>query len=272
MSRLDLALGVIPLWVLGLGYLVFLLIVCEIGIAAGRRPRARERISDQASLGMVQAGMLGLLGLLLAFTYAQAADRYQLRKRLLVQEANAIGTFWLRTDFLPAPERAEDRRLLARYVDLRVAEEGGVLDPKALQARFREAEAIHTELWTVTTRPLATRPPTVLDSLLISSLNELIDLHTSRLAAYEERVPGAVLGLVALVSALGLFLVGFSFGLADQRAPIFVLVLTVAVVAVTMTVVDLDRSHRGLIRTSQTALRQLQRTMKAPPPPARSDR
>lgn len=266
MSRLDAALWVTPLWALGLGYLVVLLIAAEAGIAAGRRGRAWKGGYD--SLGVVQAGLLGLLGLLLAFTYAQAADRYQIRKRLLVQEANAIGTFWLRTDFLPEPERTEDRRLLVRYVDLRVAEEGGPADLKALQARFREAEAIHTELWAVTTRPLATRPSTLLDTLLISSLNEVIDLHTSRLAAYEERVPGVVLGLVALVSALGLFLVGFSFGLVGQRAPVFVLVLAVAVVAVGLTVVDLDRSHRGLVRTSQTALRQLQRTMKASLPPA----
>jgi hypothetical protein len=268
MSWLDTALAVTPLWVLGIGYLVALLVVCEIGIVAGRRPRAREKPYDQASLGLIQAGVLGLLGLLLAFTYAQAADRYQIRKRLLVQEANAIGTLWLRTDFLPPAERAEDRRLLARYVDLRIAAEAQRLDVKALQARLREAEAIHGELWAVTTRPLATRPPTVLDSLLISALNEVIDLHTSRLASYEDRVPGAVLGLVVFVSALGLFLIGFSSGLAGQRASVFVLALAVAVVAVTLTVVDLDRSHRGLIRTSQNPLRQVQRSMKASPPPA----
>lgn len=272
MSRLDTALVVTPLWVLGLGYLAFLVIICEIGIAAGRRARARGGAYDQASLGLIQAGLLGLLALLLAFTYAQAADRYLIRKRFLVQEANTIGTFRLRTDFLPQRERGEARRLLVRYVDLRIAREGGRADLKALQARFREAEAIHVELWAVTTRPLATRPPTVLDSLLISSLNELIDLHTSRLASYEERVPGAVLGLVAFVTALGLLVAGFAFGLADQRVPIFVLALAVAVVAVTMAVLDLDQSHRGLIRTPQTSLRQLQQTMRAAPPPAQPAR
>ncbi len=270
MPWLDRALWAAPLWALGLGYLVFLLAVSEVGIAAGRGARARHRTYDQASLGVIQTGVLGLLGLLLAFTYAQAADRYQNRRRLLVSEANAIGTFRLRTSFLPEADRAEADRLLARYVDLRITEESGRWDLAALRARFRESEAIHQGLWEATTRHLRTRPSTILDGLLVSSLNELIDLHTSRLTAYEDRVPGAVLGLVVLVSALALLLVGFTLGLAAQRGYIFVLALAVAVVAVAIIVVDLDRSHRGLVRTSQSALRQLQRTPATSPPSPRA--
>jgi hypothetical protein len=264
MTRFDAFLWVTPLWVLGVGYLLFLLLAGWLGVALGRRARARRGQEEGSQLGTVLAAMLGLLGLLLAFTYAQAASRYDQRRQLLVREVNAIGTVWLRTTFLPEPPRAELRDLLRRYVDLRLTSGDPRLNLGQLQARVAASEALQGPMWEASTSPSQKRSPTVLDSLLLNALNEMIDLHTSRVASYQDRLPGEVLGLLAFVSTLALLLMGYSFGLAGQRdlGPIVALALVIA--AVTFSIMDLDRPHRGLVRVSQESMRRLSETLHAP--------
>ena len=107
MNWLDRTLWEEPIWLTGLVYLALLLLAAWLGVALGRR-RGRDP-ADGASVSTVQAAVLGLLALLLAFTYSLAANRFDLRRRLLVEEANAIGTVWLRASFLPEPERRATR-------------------------------------------------------------------------------------------------------------------------------------------------------------------
>ncbi len=203
----------------------------------------------------MQAALLGLLALLLAFTYSQAASRFELRRQLLVEEANAIGTCWLRASFLPPIERAELRGALRDYARLRVMPEQARFDLPAVFARAQAAQALQTKMWAAATGPSQSRTPTVLDALLVNSLNQLIDLHTSRTASYEYRVPGAVWVMLVMVSALSMLLMGFSFGQVKRPKLGFLIVLALAIAAVTILILDLDQSHRGLIRISQTSLR-----------------
>jgi hypothetical protein len=263
MTRLDEFMWVTPLWILGAGYLAILLLAGWLGLLAGRRAQERRGREDSAQPGTVQTAILGLLGLLLAFTYALASNRYDVRKQLLVREVNAIGTVWLRTTFLPEPQRREMRDLLERYVDLRIALEDPRLDLSQVQARATASEALHGPMWETSTSPSQTRPPTVLDSLLLGSLNEMIDLHTSRVASYRDRVPGAILGLLAFVGVLALALAGYGFGVAGQRGFGLVAALAVVIAAVTFSIMDLDRSHRGLIRVSQESMQHLREALRA---------
>jgi hypothetical protein len=218
----------------------------------------------------VQAAVLGLLALLLAFTYSQAAGRFEMRQRLLVEEANAIGTVRLRADFLPEPARSQFRQALREYTAGRVAREEARLDVAALQQQIRASEDLQGRMWSTVTGSLQGRAPTPLDALLLGELNHLIDLHTTRWAAYEYRVPAAVLLLLGLVSLLAMALMGLSFGQADRGGLLLLVVLATIIAAVALLILDLDHSHRGWTRLSQTSLEQLARaaTPMAPASPS----
>jgi len=256
MNWLERTLWAEPLWATGLVYLVVLLLASWAGVVLGRR-RQQPDLSTSPPATTVDAALLGLLALLLAFTYSEAARRFELRRSLLVEEANAIGTVWLRADFLPEPGRSQLREALRQYTSLRVVPEEAGTDLAAAERRVRASQALHARMWAAATNSIQRRDP--LDAILISELNHLIDLHTSRMASYEYRVPAAVLLLLGLVSVLSVALMGFGFGQVGRSSPGLLLVLALVIAAVVLCILDLDQSHRGLTRIRQTSLQQLAR-------------
>lgn len=263
MTRLDAFLWVTPLWEIGAAYLALLACAGVLGVWLGGRARVSRGMQVGAELNTVLAAILGLLGLLLAFTYAQAAARFEHRRQLLVSEANAIATVWLRTSFLEDPPRAEMRDLLTRYVTLRLASGAPRLDLSALQASVAASEGLHQRMWSLSTTFPPEHKPDPLDALLVGALNEMIDLHTARVAAYQDRLPGVVLALLAFVSTLALLLVGYSFGAAGQRSLSPIIALAIAVALVSYSILDLDRAHRGQIRLNQGPLQDVLEMMQS---------
>jgi hypothetical protein len=132
---------------IGCGLLVLLLLAVEAGVRAGTRARAQRKGEGTADLGTIQGAVLGLLGLLLAFTYSLAAGRQDARRGLLVREANAIGTAYLRAGLLPEPRRGELRAILRQYVDSRIAPDDVVRDPVRLAEAVQRSERVLQTLW-----------------------------------------------------------------------------------------------------------------------------
>ena len=200
------------------------------------------------------------MAFLLAITMGMASDRFDARRGLVLQEANAVGTAYLRAGYLPAPYADETRDLLREYVPLRIATD----DRAALAANIARSEEIHAELWT-RAEQVAIDQPTDVVAIYIESLNEVIDLHTSRvIAGIYARVPETILLLLLFGSALTLAMVGYGAGLTRRRSPLTALVLVVALSAVLTIVIDLDRPREGFVQVSQQALLELQRQLGPP--------
>jgi hypothetical protein len=231
------------------------LLAAEVGFRAGRR-HGRRVTDKEPQVGTIQGALLGLLALLLGFSFAMAQSRYDARRALVVDEANAIGTAYLRAQLLPKPEAQEVADALRRYVDVRLTRLGDRVDEPALQEAIKKSEQLHDYLWVRAVRA-AQQDPRVTVSLFIQALNEVIDLHAKRLAASRNHVPESVFLLLYFVAAVAMGVTGYAAGLGGQRSFWPTTTTAVLITVVIVVVMDLDRPRRGLITVSQQSMMDL---------------
>jgi hypothetical protein len=178
----------------------------------------------------------------------------------VLEEANSIGTTYLRAGYLPQPASARTQELLREYVSLRIAGN----DLAAVRAQLARSVEIHGQLWSIAEELARSAPESDLLALYIESLNETIDLHETRATAgLYARVPVTVIVLLLLGSTLTLGMMGYNAGLTRRRGPVTAAVLVVVLGAVTTLVVDLDRPRDGLLTVSQQPLIDLQEQIAA---------
>lgn len=242
-------------WAVFLIISLLVLVLSEAGFRWGVASRSRNAQAAESIGGSVQGAVLGLLGLLLGFSFAMSVGRYDARRALVNEEANAIGTTWLRADFLPSPQREEIRNLLARYTKLRV-EGAAVGNVRELKPFREESWAIHKALWEKSSAA-AIANPSPLTASFIASLNETIDLDASRISALRNRVPGAVWLLLLVVSGCGAWAGGFGSGVNGVRSVFNQLVFPMLISVVITLTADIDRPTKGLIGVSQKPLEEL---------------
>jgi hypothetical protein len=213
---------------------------------------ANAEVSSQ--IGAIQGAILGLLGLLLAFSFAAAATRFMERQDQIVAEANAIGTAFLRADLLDEPQRSELRASLRDYTRRRVEVFGHlqfVMDP-ADAAEFARLQA---RIWQAARVGVAAVPSATL--AVLNPVNEVIDLHTTRLAASRKHLPMPVLGLLVACSALALAVTGYACGIADRRRSPLSIALAILIGAALWITIDLDYPRIGLLQLDDTPLAEL---------------
>ena len=239
---------------------VLLLMVAEIGYRMGTRVPSREDEAAKSEIGGYQGAVLGLLALLLGFTFSMALNHYDLRRSLVVQEANSIGTTWLRSSFLSGEMRDVSRRLLREYVELRVKDAGILTDQPFLLGQAAEIQAA---LWKQA-EIAAALAPTPITVSYITSLNETIDLASTRLAAARYRVPGALWLMLLIVSSFGMWSAGFSAGVNGKRALFLTVGLPVLITLVLLLITDISSPHRGFIRNDESSMLDLRNSMKQP--------
>jgi hypothetical protein len=242
-------------WLLGAAIVLLLLAAVEVGFHLARRLGNEH---EKALSGVLSAALLALLGLLLAFCFGIVEDRFTTRKMLVIEEANAIGTTYLRADLLPAPHAQRTRDLLRRYTDLRLE----VHSVPTLEAHIAQAEALHRQLWQEATAAAAQDPHSVMSGLYIYSLNQTIDLHTERVTvALYHRLPAAMLLTLFAVSMLSLLAHGYGAGLDRRRTLLPTLMLIASVAAVLLVIVELDRPWQAMFRVNQQALVSVRASM-----------
>ena len=204
---------------------------------------------------------LAFLGFLLAFIIGIAVNIFNERRALVVKEANAIGTAYLRAEYLDEPFSTESRELLREYVDMRLA----ALNPGQLETAIVRSEEIHQELWSQVVN-LEKASPTPTTALYISSLNEVIDIHSERInIALEVRVPPAILLGLYLVAVLSTMLIGMQGSYAANRTIIAPVLMVLILSLVFVLITDLERSHQGLMQISQQPLIALQHQLSIAP-------
>src|SRR4051812_33444579 len=172
-----------------------------VGYVAGRALRKHaEKLREP--VGIVQGALLALVGLILAFGMTLAVGRYDSRRLAVVEDANAIGTTYLRAQTLAEPTRSRSLQLLRRYADasLRLSEE--VPTTAGFDATIAEEDVLQRRLWGLAGSALDAAPNASAPRLYVQSLNEMIDEQTVRVAALNNRIPGEVLALQLLGAAI----------------------------------------------------------------------
>lgn len=245
-----------PLVVLFVAIVLTSLAAIEAGYRLGQYRRKQESREKTEALGAIVPSILALLAFILAFTFGMAGSRYDDRKTALLEEANAIGTAYLRTELLPATQQEPFRTLLGEYVDIRlkIAQDFDFL-PQGI-ARSRE---IHAALWAKTVDIANQYPPSVNHSLFIQSINDVIDLHEKRMAVgIYNRIPESIWLALYLISILAMAATGFQPGLAGSRRTITSIFLTLTFSSILVLIAVLDRPESGKNIVSQRVLVDLQ--------------
>jgi hypothetical protein len=216
----------------------------------------------RARTTILESAILGVLGLLMGFTMSMAVARYDLRRRLVIDEANAIGTTFLRSKLMPASESAEFAGLLRQYVDVRVAYAARTKLNELFEARVQDGR-LQRQLW-LQAAAFAVRERSVNASLLLQSLNQSIDLEATRWASFWGRVPPSVICINMLIAMLAAALLGYGFGLIGKRHILSIVLLAFSITGVLSVIVDLDRPWQGLIIVSQQPMIDLQKQLANP--------
>lgn len=234
--------------------LVLLAAGMEAGYRFGRRKAAAGDAARSGTLGAIQGAVLGLLGLLLGFSFAGAAARFLERQDLITQEANAIGTAFLRADLLEDAHRAELRASLARYVEhrIRLSE---TLRAGLAESEVAEIDRMHDRIWKAASAGALARPSAAV--LVVPAVNDVIDLHSTRIAAGRKHLPIVVLCLLFVCSILSMTVIGYGCGLAGGRSLLMTGALAILITAALWTTLDLDHPRTGLIRLSDAPLKAL---------------
>jgi hypothetical protein len=247
----------------GLAVALFLgmVLLQEVGFRVGRRTKISD--TSRAGTGLIEAAVFALLGLLLAFQFTQAGSRLDYRRGLVVKEANAIGTAYLRLNLLNADRQPHLRDLFRHYTDTRIRVWEKVPDLKAAEAEEAAARQLQSEIWSRAAAAAQAAPTTAPAILLLPALNAMIDVTTSRNVAARTHAPGLVVFLLFNVALLSALLAGYAMSAANRRNWLHVVVFA-AVVAITVFVIlDLEYPRVGLIRigAADRALVELRQSM-----------
>ncbi len=245
------------------GLFVGMILLLEMGRRLGRRRQGRDEEGARAGLGAVEGAVFALLGLLIAFTFSGAASRFDARRELIVQEANATGTAWLRLDLLPASAQPELRDLFRRYLDLRLAAYRKMPDIEAAREELSRANALQGEIWNKAVAACQ-ESPNPLKAQLIPPLNEMFDIATTRTMAARTHPPAiifAMLGVLALMSSL---LAGYAMAGGKTRSWIHVVGFALIMATSVYVILDLEFPRLGIIRIDpfDQVLVELRQSMK----------
>ena len=250
-------LDALPPWTVFLITVGVMLLSVEIGHRVASYQKQRREADKPALVAPVVGASLGLLAFMLAFTFGMAGSTFQDRRVVVLDEANAIGTAYLRAAMLPKNIGTESRDLLREYVDVRLeAIQSGNVD----QAISR-SEQLQNLLWSQAIAATE-KERSAMTSLYIQSLNEVIDLHSKRVVAgLRSRVPGAIWISLYLLAVLAMSAMGYQQGLTSTKRSLAVMALVLAFSLVLMLIVDLDRPGQSLIQVSQQSMIDLRKSM-----------
>ena len=231
-----------PVLVLALTFLAFYL-AALFGAFIGKR-QANLGEDEQEDFNLVMAGTLTLLGLLIGFSFSMAISRYDQRKIYEEDEANAIGTEYLRVDFLPAADAARVRTLLVNYLDQRILFYT-TSDERELQKIDATTAQLQTDLWS-TTEAAAMKQPTLLTNLAVSGMNDVLNSQGYTQAAWWNKIPKGAWGLMAVISILSNALIGYGLHRKGAKSALL-LILPITVAISFFLISDIDSPRGGVI-------------------------
>jgi hypothetical protein len=244
------------------GLFLGMLLFQEAGRRLGERRLASDPEQARAGLGAVEGAVFALMGLLIAFSFSGAESRFDERRHLVVQEANAIGTAYLRLDLLPADAQPKMRDLFRRYLDARLEAYRSMPDLSAAMAALTRSFALQGDIWRGTLEASRSEPQARI--LLVPALNEMFDITTTRTAAFQMHPPPIIFGMLGLVALVCALFAGYAMAGSKSRSLVhsvgFVIILSLTVYVI----LDLEFPRMGLIRVDamDQVLADLRESMK----------
>ncbi len=230
------------------GLLFVAMLVCiDIGFRIGKKRKKNAPDTSDEGAGTVDAAVFGLLGLILAFTFSGASNRLDMRRAQIVQEANAIGTAYLRIDLLPASDQPPIRKLYKDYLESRIEVYDKMPDVSAAKAALAKGNDLQNAIWARSVAACQTDVNPRTCGLVVPSLNDMIDITTTRTMATVQHAPVVILGLMVLLSLLGALLAGFAMSPQTKRSALHTILFALAISISVYVVLDLEYPRAGLI-------------------------
>jgi len=218
----------------------------DLGYRFGRWTGPRDEAFDR-QLGIVRGATFALVAFLIGFAFSGAASRYVERLDIIVKEANALGTAWLRADTLAEPAKANLKAALRDYAADRVASLRQP-EPEPVLAHIARVGSFHDRIWKAGLEGTAGNP--ALGLLVLPSLNEVIDLHTTHLSAAKRHLPVAIMVGLLVTVGLSLAMAAFGHGQVGRRFAALDMLYGVVMAAALWMTIDLDYPRYGLIRAT----------------------
>ena len=262
MTSFETWLNTTPIPLIAVVLLILMMATASAAALLRRAVISRSPRLPGGTEGYIVSGVLGLLALLTSFTFAIAVDRYEVRRHLILEEANAIGTAYLRAQLLPDPYRARLSDALSRYTDNRIAL--AVLRPGEEQdRRLTTNDALVTELWASTAAATPSIQTYEYSGSVIEAVNAVIDLDASRKTARAAHVPPRVFAALIIYQLIGAAVLGgIIVSRIDWMAAGLLFILFIGVMVLML---DLDRPLDGGVRMSQRPMQDLQQFISSAP-------
>ena len=256
-----------PLWAIALVILGGLVGASLLGSGLRRRRdrklAKRGTAAEQGEQTITVSSVMGLLALLVAFTFSIALERFDTRRLNVLDESNAIGTTYLRAQLLEQPHRERISTLLVDYTDTRVAVATMHPGPKQRELR-RTSDRLIVDMWAATAAAFPSIQGTSFSQSFLESMNSLIDMDARRKAGRGSHVPSAVFFALFLYQLVAAGMI--SYVVIGRRSRHTAWVLFVLLGLFLFLIIDIDRPTSGAVRESQNSMLQLQSFLKAQPP------
>ena len=251
----------ISLWAFFLIIILILFTAAEIGFHLGKWPKRLSKDEEKGQARTILGAALGMLAFMLAFTFGMAGSIHNARKSVLLEEANAIGTAYLRAQILPEPSSSKIKGLLREYVDIRL--KGAQLkSADQLKQLIARSEEIHNELWTLSVSLAKENSGSIFVGRFVDSVNEVIDLHSERITkGLLNRIPMSIGTTLFFVAILSMTLMGYQAGLTGVRTLVARFALILAFASVMLLITELDRPKKTIIKVSKQVMIDLKASM-----------
>jgi hypothetical protein len=256
-------IDVLPVWVLFFVSVSFVMIAVEIGFRLGSTVRRKTEDERESPASAISGVILGLQAFMLAFTFGIVSDRYDTKKALVREEANALRTVWHRSDFLPEPDRGKTKAVLQEYVDQRV-DVTQTRDLELVKNAVEDAVRMQQQLWAIAVVHGQTDLNSDIGALYVESINEIANLHATRVGiGLHARIPTVIWAVLLSLLILGMIGVGYHTAIADSRRSRATPILAISFSLVIALIAALDHPGDNLMPVSQQPLINVQSEMKA---------
>ena len=225
-----------------------MLLLGEFGRRIGERRFERDPEGARAGTGVVDGAVFGLLGLLVAFTFSGAATRFDHRRDLIIEEANDIGTAWLRLDLLPALHQPELRKLFRSYLDARLEVYQRLPDLAAANLALARSVGIQGEIWTRAVAACQTPEGRNAIVVLLPALNQMFDIANTRHMTTRVHPPAVIFALLMVMGLICSLLAGYAMAGGKQRSWTHAVGFAAVIALTVYVILDLEYPRRGLIR------------------------
>ena len=216
--------------------------------AAGRRLGLRHKAVDLVGVGAVDGAVFALLGLLIAFTFSGAAVRFDRRRDLAIQEANATGTAYLRLDLLPPATQGALRDSFRRYVDARIAIYRAIPDMRAVHEADQRARSLQAEIWKQAVTACQESPGGRPDQLVLPAMNEMIDITTTRTVAAQTHPPAIIYLMLVGLALVAALLAGYGMTGNAPASRFHAVAFALVLMCTVYVILEMEFPRWGLVR------------------------